>query len=283
LALLRQDKAKETLGHRLLEEALAARDQALLDALLDAAAKEKENGGERGKREGGEEGKGAEGEEPWGIIWESTIEIAVSLTGATNPVSFVAQRVPKSPPLGNKKPPRKSKGSEDSSGENSSESGGVKVTKANKKPKYVSLRLSKDWCDFVCAAFETRRILLEKMFGLVKSLCWWRLAWRGKKRNRRSSKSKQNTVSDFILFRCLTTGSLAPLATGREERGREWRREGENGKRGGEREITEKNLCESKKEPWSLSPLLILSCTRTQKGERNWEGAQAGREGKRER
>ena len=64
LALLRQDKAKETLGHRLLEEALAARDQALLDALLDAAAKEKENGGERGKREGGEEGKGAEGEEP---------------------------------------------------------------------------------------------------------------------------------------------------------------------------------------------------------------------------
>jgi hypothetical protein len=64
LALLRQDKAKETLRHRLLEEALAARDQALLDALLDAAAKEKENGGERGKKEGGEEGKGAEGEEP---------------------------------------------------------------------------------------------------------------------------------------------------------------------------------------------------------------------------
>ena len=64
LALLRQDKAKETLGHRLLEEALAARGQALLDALLDAAAKEKENGGERGKKEGGEEGKGAEGEEP---------------------------------------------------------------------------------------------------------------------------------------------------------------------------------------------------------------------------
>jgi hypothetical protein len=60
-------------------------------------------------------------------------------------VSFVAQRVPKISPLGNKKPPRKSKGSEDSSGENSSESGGVKVTKANKKPKkYVSLRLSKD-------------------------------------------------------------------------------------------------------------------------------------------
>ena len=71
---------------------------------------------------------------------------------------------------------------------------------------------------------------------------------------------------DVILFRCLTAGSLARSPTG------DRRREGENGK---------KNLCESKKEPWNLSPLLILCCTRTLKGERNWEGAQAGREGKR--
>ena len=58
-----------------------------------------------------------------------------------NPVRFVATiRVSKGSPLREKKPRQKSKGSEDSSGENSSESEGVKVTKANKKPKkYVSL------------------------------------------------------------------------------------------------------------------------------------------------
>ena len=59
--------------------------------------------------------------------------IAVSLTGATNPVSFVAQRVPKISPLGNKKPPRKSKGSEDSSGEASRESEGEKGYKSGKR------------------------------------------------------------------------------------------------------------------------------------------------------
>jgi hypothetical protein len=124
---LRQAKAEETLEHRLPEGALAARGQ----ALLDAAAKEKENGGERGKKE--ETGEGAEGEEHGGTIWETTIEIAVSLTGATIPVSFVTTiKVSKGPPLGKKKPRRKSK---DSSVEASRESEGEKVTKAGREGK----------------------------------------------------------------------------------------------------------------------------------------------------
>ena len=126
---LRQAKAEETLEHRLPEGALAARVQ----ALLDAAAKEKENGGERGKKEEtGEEG--AEGEEHGGNTWETTIEIAVSLTGATIPVSFVTTiKVSKGLPLGKKKPRRKSKGSEDSSGEASRESEGEKGYKSGKR------------------------------------------------------------------------------------------------------------------------------------------------------